>query len=74
MDSLWGPWRTDMVIFNGDMTTICVRKALFDISMDKAAYTLAKETPFYFAKGTLNQREISTFFPVTFPPYRANFY
>ncbi|HHT30499.1 putative protein {ECO:0000313/EMBL:KKB59452,1} [Petrimonas mucosa] len=59
--------KTDMVIFNGDMTTdLRSEKQLFDNFMDKAVTLFAKETPFYYARG--NHETRGNFAP-TFPRY-----
>ena len=79
MDSLLigARWdKTDLVFFNGDMTTdLRSEKKLFDDFLDKAVTLFAKETPFYYARGNHETRgNFATTFPRYFPTPTGQLY
>ncbi|MPN26907.1 hypothetical protein SDC9_174333 [bioreactor metagenome] len=79
MDSLLigARWdKTDLVFFNGDMTTdLRSEKKLFDDFLEKAVTLFAKETPFYYARGNHETRgNFATTFPRYFPTPTGQLY
>ncbi|HHU95944.1 MAG: FN3 domain-containing metallophosphoesterase family protein [Bacteroidota bacterium] len=67
---------TDLVFFNGDMTTdLLSQEKLFDDFMDTAVTLFAKETPFYYARGNHETRgHFATTFPRYFPTPTGQLY
>ena len=68
--------KTDLVFFNGDMTTdLRSEKKLFDDFLEKAVTLFAKETPFYYARGNHETRgNFATTFPRYFPTPTGQLY
>lgn len=74
MENRWD--KTDLVLFNGDMTTdLRSEKKMFDDFLDKAVKLFAKETPFYYARGNHETRgNFATTFPRYFPTPTGQLY